>query len=85
MARLTKVQLADGRIVGLSPTQVRAVRAIRKAGTYYAYDGISRATVAALERHGLVTVKWSVLTWTARRTYRNRSMCDWVARPVRGA
>lgn len=85
MTKPTKVKLADGRTVSLTEAQVRAVEAIRRAGTYYAYNGISRATVAVLERHGLVTVKWSVRTWTARRTYRNRSMCDWAARPVKGA
>ena len=69
----------------LTPAQDRALQQIRAKGEEFAYNGISRATVAVLERHGLVTVKWSVSTWTARRTYRNRSMCDWSARPVEGA
>lgn len=69
----------------LTPAQQRALQKIQAKGEYYAYDGISRATVAVLERYGLVTIKWSVHTWTARRTYRNRSMCDWVARPAKGA
>lgn len=69
----------------LTPTQERALQQIRSKGEEFAYNGISRATITVLERHGLVTVKWSVRTWTARRTYRNRSMCDWVARPMKGA
>lgn len=69
----------------LTPAQDRALQQIRAKGEEFAYNGISRATVAALERLGLVTVKWSVRTWTAHRTYRNRSMCDWVARPTKGA
>jgi hypothetical protein len=68
----------------LTPTQEQALQRIRAKGEEFAYNGISRATIAVLERRGLVTVKWSVLTWTARRTYRSRSMCDWAARPVNG-
>lgn len=64
----------------LTPAQDRALQQIRVKGEEFAYNGISRATIAALERHGLVTVTWSVRTWTARRTYRSRSMCDWTAR-----
>ncbi|WP_326695517.1 hypothetical protein OG204_00880 [Streptomyces sp. NBC_01387] len=69
----------------LTPAQDRALRQIRAKGEEFAYNGISRATVAVLECRGLVTVTWSVRTWTARLAYRNRSMCDWTARPVKGA
>lgn len=66
----------------LTETQRAALHQIRDKGVWHAYDGISRATIAVLERHRFVTVKWSVRTWTARRTYRNRSQCDWTATPV---
>ncbi|MFL4947522.1 hypothetical protein ACJ6WE_09130 [Streptomyces sp. MMS24-I31] len=84
MAALTKVQLADGRIVSLSETQVRAVKAIKRAGTYYAYDGISRATIRVLERLGLITVEWKTV-WVEtshgyRGVWKQRPQLEWTAR-----
>lgn len=89
MSKPTKVQLADGRIVSLSPAQVRAVNAIHKAGTHYAYDGISRATVRALEHLGLITVEWKT-SWVEtshgyRGVWRQRPQLDWTARIAEGA
>ncbi|MFJ8855670.1 hypothetical protein [Streptomyces sp. NPDC102437] len=66
----------------LTDTQRAALHQIRDKGAWHAYDGISRATIAVLERHGLVTVEWSVSTWWNRRSGRNHSQCDWTARPA---
>jgi hypothetical protein len=45
--------------VNLSPAQAKALDKIRRNGRYGVgrYGGISRATVAVLERHGLVKVQ----------------------------
>ncbi|MFD3629643.1 hypothetical protein [Streptomyces sp. NPDC058698] len=66
----------------LTPTQHAAWLLLREKGEWHAYDGVSRSTIAVLERHGLVTVKWSVQTWWNRRSGRNHSMCDWTATVV---
>ena len=42
----------------LSKAQQSALAAIRAAGVFYPYNGVSTPTVAALERHGLVSVVW---------------------------
>jgi hypothetical protein len=89
MSKSTKVKLADGRIVTLTDAQVRAVKAINRAGTYYAYNGISRATIAVLERLGLVTVEWKTVWVETSRGYRGvwrqRPQLDWTARINEGA
>lgn len=77
-------KLADGRIVSLTPAQVRAVNAINRAGTHYAYDGISRATIRVLERLGLVTVEWETV-WVEtchgyRGVWKQRPQLEWTAR-----
>lgn len=84
MPKSTKVKLADGRTVGLTDAQVRALKAINKAGTYYAYNGISRATIAVLERLGLVTVEWKTV-WVEtchgyRGVWKQRPQLEWTAR-----
>lgn len=84
MPKSTKVKLADGRIVTLTEAQVRAVKAINRAGAYYAYDGISRATIRVLERLGLVTVEWKTV-WIEtshgyRGVWRQRPQLEWTAR-----
>ena len=84
MSKSTKVKLADGRTVSLSDAQVRAVKAIRRAGKYYAYDGISRATIRALERLGLITVEWKTV-WVEtchgyRGVWKQRPQLEWTAR-----
>jgi hypothetical protein len=65
----------------LTPAQERALRNVRHRGVQYAYDGVSRSTIAALERRGLVAVEWSITTWWNRLSGRNHSQCDWIARP----
>jgi hypothetical protein len=89
MPKSTNVQLADGRIVRLTDAQVRAVKAIRRAGTYYAYDGISRATIRALERLDLITVEWKTV-WVEtshgyRGVWKQRPQLEWAARINEGA
>lgn len=84
MSKNVKVKLTDGRIVSLTPAQVRAVKAVRKAGAYYAYDGISRATIRVLERLGLVTVEWKTV-WVEtchgyRGVWKQRPQLEWTAR-----
>jgi hypothetical protein len=65
----------------LTETQQKALEQIRAKGIWFAYDGISRTTIAALERAGLVTVERTVHTWMNRRSGRHHSQVDWVARP----
>ena len=89
MAGSTKGELADGRTVSLTDAQVRAVKAINRAGTYYAYDGISRATIRVLERLGLVTVEWKT-AWVEtchgyRGVWKQRPQLEWAARINEGA
>lgn len=67
-------------MIKLSPTQERALELIRDAGTYYSQNAISRATIRVLERHGLVTVEWSVQTWTNYRSGRIHHQCEWIAK-----
>lgn len=89
MPKSTKVKMANGHIVSLSEAQVRAVKAIKSAGTYYAYDGISRATIRALERLGLITVEWKTV-WIEtchgyRGVWKQRPQLEWAARINEGA
>lgn len=79
-----KVKLADGRTVALTDAQVRAVQAIHREGVYHAYNGVSRATIAVLERLGLVTVEWKTV-WVEtshgyRGVWRQRPQLEWTAR-----
>lgn len=66
----------------LTPTQTEALRIVREKGVLHAYNGVSRTTIKRLEILGLVTVKWSVNTWTNYRSHRSHSQCDWSARPA---
>lgn len=89
MSKSTKVKLADGRVVTLTDAQVRAVKAIHRAGEYHAYDGISRATIRVLERHGLITVEWQTV-WVEtchgyRGVWKQRPQLEWTARINKGA
>jgi hypothetical protein len=89
MSAYTEVQLPDGRVVRLTAAQVRAVRAIRRAGTYHAYNDISRATIRVLERLGLVTVEWRT-AWVEtchgyRGVWKQRPQLEWTARINEGA
>lgn len=89
MPKSTKVKLADGRTVTLTDAQVRAVKAINREGAYYAYNGISRATIRALERLGLITVEWKTV-WVEtchgyRGVWKQRPQLEWTARINEGA
>lgn len=89
MSSLTRIVLADGRTVTLTPAQVRAVKAIRRDGAHHAYDGISRATVRVLERLGLITVEWRT-AWVEtshgyRGVWKQRPQLEWTARINEGA
>jgi len=80
----TKVKLADGRIVSLTPAQVHAVRAIHRAGVLYSYNGVSRATIRVLERLGMVDVEWET-EWVEtshgyRGVWRQRPQLTFLAR-----
>lgn len=66
-------------MANITPTQRVALEAVRTAGTLHAYNGVSRATIAALERAGLVSVEWSLDTWTNYRTHRIHHRCNWTA------
>lgn len=89
MPKSTKVKLATGQTVTLTDAQVRAVKAIRREGVAYAHNGISRATIAVLERLGLVTVEWKTV-WVEtshgyRGVWRQRPQLEWTARINEGA
>lgn len=89
MPKSTKVKLVDGRIVTLTDAQVRAVKAIHREGVFYAYSGISRATITVLERLGLVTVEWKTV-WVEtchgyRGVWKQRPQLEWTARINEGA
>lgn len=77
-----RVNLSDGRIVAMSSVQLKAYRLISWADnqTWYAYNGISRATIRVLQNMDLVSVKWSSHTWTNYRSKRTHHQCDWVAK-----
>jgi hypothetical protein len=66
----------------LSPTQASAMEELAGKGILHAYNGVSRATIKRLQTLGLVTVEWSVNTWTNYRSHRTHHQCDWVARPA---
>lgn len=66
----------------LTGAQAKAYETILSAGVAYAYNGISRATVAVLERKGLVTVERRLTESTNYRTKRTRYVADWAARPA---
>lgn len=63
----------------LTKTQNDAYELLRQEGTLYAYNGVSHATITALESRGLVTVTRSVQTRNNRRSGRNHSQRDWSA------
>jgi len=65
----------------LTETQKKALEQIKTAGKWYAYNGISRATIRVLQRNGLIDVEWSSHTWTNYRSKSTHHMCDWVATP----
>lgn len=72
----------------LPPTQEKALRTIRKDGVLYAYNGVSRTTVAVLERLGLVSVEWTTSTVRGNGyggVWTSRTQLDWTARPVKDA
>lgn len=84
MPKSTKVKLANGRTVSLTPAQVRAVKAIQRAGVLYSYNGVSRATIAVLERLGLIAVEWET-EWVEtchgyRGVWRQRPQLTFTAR-----
>lgn len=60
-----KVQLPTGRVVDLTQAQMSALKAIVRDGSLRNHEGVQRATVTVLERHGLIHVKW----WS-KRTFR---------------
>ncbi|MEG8276389.1 hypothetical protein [Streptomyces sp. AHA2] len=66
----------------LTKTQAAALETIKRNGVLYAYNGVSRATIAVLEREGLVTVEWTLRDEYTYRTRRHRVIADWVARPA---
>lgn len=66
-------------MANITPTQKTALEAVRTAGTLYSQNGVSRATIAVLERLGLVSVEWSVDTWTNYRSHRTHHQCNWTA------
>jgi hypothetical protein len=67
-------------MANITPIQERALETVRKAGELHAYNGVSRATINVLERLGLVSVDWSMDTWTNYRTHRTHHRCNWVAK-----
>lgn len=58
---------------GLNETQRKALELVRSSGTLYAGKGVSLATIAVLERHGLVVVARSRDLWGERK------VIDWHA------
>jgi len=66
----------------LTAPQQAAMKRLSEKGVLHAYNGVSRTTIKRLETLGLVTVTWSVNTWTNYRSHRSHSQCDWTARPT---
>lgn len=66
----------------LTKIQTEALNKIQAAGKLHAYNGVSRATIAVLERAGLVTVEYSTNSYMTYRTRRTHYVLDWTARPV---
>lgn len=63
----------------LTPTQQAAYERLLAGEKLYAYNGISRATIKALETRGLASVQWSVSTGWNRRSGRAWAQGDWAA------
>lgn len=66
----------------LTKTQIEALNKIQAVGKLHAYNGVSRATIAVLERAGLVTVERRLTESTCYRTRRTHYVADWTARPA---
>lgn len=75
------VKLPDGRVVRMSQVQIDAYRKIYAADgrKWFAYNGISFATIRVLHRLGLIDVQGEVRVWTNYRSKRSHSQFDWVA------
>lgn len=68
----------------LSDTQKRALSQLRREGFIESYNGISRATIFALERAGLAKVERSTNVKETRRGgyLKSREYLTWTAYPI---